>query len=190
MTNLVATAVGEDRVVEAGEQLHVLGASGADVADRVGVRRVEHGGETGHSLDDLLVHDVRLVETGLRMRVDTVVDLDDQRRPRACTPPGPRRARPSTGGAPRGPWWSGRRSSSGQPWSWARGSSSARLWSPAPSWPARWCPTVRRPDPPPSPRAARRLAAVALFGRPVRRTTTPRRSWRTRAKGCSKRGRP
>ena len=79
---LVAAAVGEDRVVEAGEQVDVLGASGADVADRVGVRGVEHGGEAGHALDDLLVHDVGLVETGLWMRVDPVVDLDDQRRPR------------------------------------------------------------------------------------------------------------
>ena len=52
-------------------------------ADRVGVRRVEHRGEAGDAaLDDLLEHDVGLVEPGLRAGVGVVVDLDHQRRAR------------------------------------------------------------------------------------------------------------
>ena len=50
--------------------------------DRIGVLRVEDGGEAGLArLDDLLEHDVGLVQTGLRLGVD-VVDLDDHRRTR------------------------------------------------------------------------------------------------------------
>ena len=116
---------------------------GADRADRVGVHRVEHGGEPRRpALDDLLVHDVGLVEPGLRLGVD-VVDLDDHRRPR--------RVRRRVGdGTPvkrvrEPPRWS----SSGPPWSVgrrrcrrrARWSSVAAVvagppWSPAPWSPA------------------------------------------------------
>ena len=49
------------------EQQHVLRAPGADRSDRVGSLRVEHGGEPGELLDDLLVDDVGLVETDLRL---------------------------------------------------------------------------------------------------------------------------
>ena len=60
-----------------------LRASRADRSDRVGIRRLEHRGEPGDALDDLLEDDVGLVDADLRASDRReVVDLHDERGPR------------------------------------------------------------------------------------------------------------
>ena len=62
----VAAAPGEQRPLQAAEQVDVLRAPGADRPDRVAESAVEDGGEARAVLDDLLEHDVGGVETALR----------------------------------------------------------------------------------------------------------------------------
>ena len=61
---------------------------------------MEHRREAGLDLDDLLEHDVGLVEAALRPGLLVVVDLDDEGRPPRCEPlvfTGANDAAPSSG---------------------------------------------------------------------------------------------
>ena len=62
----IAAAPGEQRSLQPTEQVDVLGPPRPDRPDGVGAGGVEHGGEAGADLDDLLEHDVGGVETALR----------------------------------------------------------------------------------------------------------------------------
>ena len=136
----VAAAPGEQRLVQRAEQVDVLGAAGADRADRVGVLRVEHRGEAGDAaLDDLLEHDVGLVEARLRCGGShaslSILTTSAGRSARSSPDRRPaRRSAASRHGRRRPSWsappsWSARPSSASPPWSVAAAVVARRRWS-------------------------------------------------------------
>ena len=75
----VAARPGEDRTVQAGQDVDVALAGRPHRADAIGHVRVEHGDEAGHALDVLLEHDVGVGQVEVRLGGRRVVDLDGER---------------------------------------------------------------------------------------------------------------